>query len=126
MDGAYRTLGLLRLEDAPPEAVAIAEYALQVLKAVEHGDQPLFVAPDGLTRFRANPIVRFLLDAGPFDLNALAAMDFTDEARAQFAQLIGYSLRGYGELSYVSDEAWIRAEVAALGMLDAQADPGTP
>jgi len=30
--------------------------------------------------------------------------DFSQEDREQFAQLIGYSLSGFGELSYVSDE----------------------
>jgi len=50
--------------------------------------------------------VRFLLDMGPFDMNKLAIMDFSREDRIQFAQLIGYSQAGFGELSYVSDEEW--------------------
>jgi len=55
-------------------------------------------------RFQENKIVRYLLDQGPFDLNILARMDFSNEDREQFAQLIGYSLSGFAELSYVSDE----------------------
>ena len=55
-------------------------------------------------------IVRFLLDAGPFDMNQLALMDFAPEEREQFAQLIGYSLSGFGELSYVSEEAYSAAD----------------
>ena len=43
------------------------------------------------------------------DLATLATMSFTDDERSQFAQLIGYSLSGYGDLSYVTDEQWIRA-----------------
>ena len=50
------------------------------------------------------------LDAGPFDLNKLASMPFDDEDREQFAQLIGYSLGGFSELDYVSDETYDRAE----------------
>jgi hypothetical protein len=60
-------------------------------------------------RFKANAIVRFLLDAGPYDMNTLAMMPFTDEDRRQFAQLIGYSVSGYGDLSYAEDDAPIDA-----------------
>jgi len=72
---------------------------------------------DGVLRFKANAIVRFLLDAGPFDMNQLALMNFEPEDREQFAQLIGYSLSGYGDLSYVSDGAYERAERAAGDVL---------
>jgi hypothetical protein len=65
-------------------------------------------AEDGVIRFQENPIVRFLLDAGPFDLNQLACMEFPRWAREQFAQLIGYSVSGFGDLSYA------RAGVVAL------------
>ncbi len=34
-------------------------------------------------------------------MNDLAVKDFSDEDRCQFAQLIGYSISGYEELSYV-------------------------
>jgi hypothetical protein len=37
-------------------------------------------------------------------MNALAQMDFANDDREQFAQLIGYSLSGYEGLSYVSNE----------------------
>lgn len=45
-----------------------------------------------MVRFKANAIVRHLLDAGPFDMNQLAMMKFPREDREQFAELIGYSL----------------------------------
>lgn len=72
--------------------------------------QPIILV-DGRPRFRANPLVRYLLDEGPFDLNHLARLHtvtfppggetkITREDEAQFAQLIGYSVNGYGELSY--------------------------
>lgn len=60
-------------------------------------------------RFRPNAIVRALLGAGPLDMNRLAVMPFSDEDRVQFAQLIGYSLSGFMELSYVDDESWNKA-----------------
>ncbi len=77
----------------------------------EHPTQPLIVDEHGVLRFKANAIVQYLLDAGPFDMNHLAKIRFfTDEDRVQFAQLIGYSRSGFGELSYVSDEAYARVE----------------
>ena len=73
--------------------------------------QPLMKDARGVLRFKANAIVRHLLDTHPdCDLNRLACMDFTDDDRQQFAQLIGYSLSGYGELQrYVDDHAYATA-----------------
>ena len=76
---------------------------------MEHPIQPL-VIKDGVLRFKENAIVSFLLAAGPNDMNKLALMNFSEEDRQQFAQLIGYSLSGYSELSYVIDEAYAAAE----------------
>lgn len=77
---------------------------------MRHPIQPLIKDKSGVLRFKRNEIVRFLLDAGPYDLNKLAMMDFSDEDREQLAQFIGYSLRGFGELSYVSDKTYDLAE----------------
>jgi len=63
---------------------------------------------NNVIRFKQNKIVRHLLDEGPFDLNQLAVLNFKREDRVQFAQLIGYSISGWGELSYVSDEDYER------------------
>jgi hypothetical protein len=68
--------------------------------------QPVVKDEHGAVRFKANPIVRYLLDNGGINLSQIGMQDFTDEDRAQFAQLIGYSVSGYGELSYVSDESY--------------------
>jgi hypothetical protein len=72
-------------------------------------DQPL-VVKDGVVRFQENAIVRYLLDHGGIDLNRIAMLDFNNADRAQFAQLIGYSLSGYSEFDFVSDELYERAE----------------
>ena len=71
-----------------------------------HPIQPISKDESGVPRFKVNKIVRHLLDVGPFDMNDLARMQFSEEDRIQFAQLIGYSLGGFGELSYVSDEVY--------------------
>lgn len=64
---------------------------------MKHPMQPIV---DG--RFKVNKIVDFLADN--YGLNELAVMDFSREDWVQFAQLQGYSLGGFGSLSYVRDE----------------------
>jgi len=79
--------------------------------------QPLVRDHDGVIRFQKNTIVCYLLDAGPVDLNDLARLDFPQEDREQFAQLLGYSVSGFGELGYVSAEALRAADLAAEEMV---------
>jgi hypothetical protein len=57
-------------------------------------------------RFIPNRIVETLLMTSTLDLNKIACMDFTNQERMQFAQLIGNSLSGLSELSYVDDETY--------------------
>ncbi|MBL3825110.1 MULTISPECIES: hypothetical protein [unclassified Marinobacter] len=61
-------------------------------------------------RFVKNEIVEWLLDNGGLDMNDIAVQNFSQEDREHFAQLIGYSVSGWGELSYVSDESFAQAE----------------
>ena len=63
-------------------------------------------------RFKENKIVSYCLDNNNnnTDMNKIATMNFSVEDREQFAQLIGYSLGGYGDLSYVTDESYYRAK----------------
>lgn len=73
---------------------------------MKHPMQPLALDKNGTLRFKSNAIVDYLLDKGGLDMNDLAVIDFTQEDREQFAQLIGYSQCGFGDLSYVSDETY--------------------
>jgi hypothetical protein len=87
--------------------------------------QPFYMDDHGAVRFRPNAIVRYIFDHpqsmiyrndpcnGKIDLNKIAMMDFSEADRQQFAQLIGYSLDGYHELHYVSDESALAATNAA-------------
>jgi hypothetical protein len=85
--------------------------------------QPIFVDEEGTCRFRQNHIVRFMLDAGPFDLNQLSCLpNIPREDWEQFAQLIGYSINGFGELSYVSEESYEKAEAEADQLLKGDED----
>jgi hypothetical protein len=84
--------------------------------------QPLYTDEHGTVRFRANALVRFLLDNGGIDMNKLAVEDFPVEDREQFAQLIGYSLSGFSELSYVRDITYEAAVMmAGTGVTEATA-----
>lgn len=74
-----------------------------------HPIQPLEMTESGVIRFKGNAIVRHLLDHGGIDLNKIGMLDFSREDREQFAQLIGYSHSGAGDLSYFSDETWAAA-----------------
>lgn len=81
-----------------------------------HPRQPVVVAEDGVHRFKANAIVRYMLDegsrAGLFSLNTFALgrrddngafTEFSREDHEQLAQLTGYSVSGACDLSYMSD-----------------------
>ena len=74
-----------------------------------HPMQEMFLDDHRTIRFRENAIVRYLLDNGQCNMNTLAAIPFSNEDREQFAQLIGYSVSGFAELSYASDNTVAKA-----------------
>lgn len=89
---------------------------------MKHPIQPLAKDKQGVLRFKGNAIVQHLLDHGGIDMNKLAVLDFSKDDRIQFAQLIGYSLSGFGELSYVDNESYAAAEaMSKKGMSPAAA-----
>ena len=97
--------------------------------------QPVIKDAGGTLRFRENTIIRYIVDhagdvvhpgapaidpttgrpyhQGRLDLGKLMMMDFPQEDREQFAQLMGYAITGYQELSYVSDESAAQASALA-------------
>lgn len=89
--------------------------------------QPMVRDARGVVRFQDNAIVRWLLDEASagrkVDLNDIGRRAlwtdglFTQADQEQFAQLIGYSLHGFHELSYVSDETAVAASQAAHDQL---------
>lgn len=94
-----------------------------------HPMQPLYIDDQGVIRFRPNKLIQHLQKIGRISLNETAALGFPAEDEQQLAQLIGYSIDGYGSLSYVDDEAWERADAAraALAATSAPAErPATP
>lgn len=78
--------------------------------------QPIVRDGKGVIRFQENAIVRTLIDYCTnkgLSMNELALMNFRREDREQFAQLIGYSVSGFGELGYVRPSTLRRAEEIA-------------
>lgn len=73
---------------------------------MRHPIQPVEEDSKGVLRFKKNKIVEKLLDDGPFDLNDIAYWDVSVDDRRQFAQLIGYSLSGFGDLSCCDNETY--------------------
>lgn len=87
---------------------------------MKHPMQPIEIDGEGIARFKRNAIVTFLLDwASPrgIDMNALSIMPFTSEDRSQFAQLIGYSVSGWGGLSYTDPDEAEKADAAVEAMV---------
>lgn len=77
--------------------------------------QPLVIDHRGVERFKANAVVTYLLDHGSIDMNQIVRRFFTEKAfpqedMEQFLMLIGYSLSGFGGISYVSDETYQAVE----------------
>lgn len=83
--------------------------------------QPLERDEDGVIRFRKNAIVDYLLGQYEGGLNELACKGFSDDDWTQLAQLIGYSLDGFGELSYVSDGVYDAAAKIAEALIPSEA-----
>lgn len=83
----------------------------------ENPIQPVVKAKGDTARFKANQIVRYLIDLtrekGICDMNMLAILPFNKDDRQQFAQLIGYTVEGYGELPYHSEEVYAIASAEA-------------
>jgi len=79
------------------------------MPAQQYSEYPMQPIIDG--RFEANPIVDMLVDK--VGLNEISVWWQTNEIpikyTEQLAQLIGYSIGGYSELDYVSDESYGRA-----------------
>lgn len=95
---------------------AMLQGAEPVTTAYKLPMQPLAIDAHGTIRFKENPIVRKLLDYSTehgYGLNEIALDEFEVEDQMQLAQLIGYSLSGYGSLSYVTDESYERAAATA-------------
>lgn len=98
------------LDTSSEESVQIANRRVKYLlkrkdvnkvRVPKHPMQPIVWDGRGVIRFKKNAAVDYILDNGGIDLNQIAMGKFTIEDREQFNQLIGYSVSGYGDLSFI-------------------------
>lgn len=88
-----------------------------------HPMQPLILDDGGVVRFKENAIITHLFETGALDLNEIATMPFSAEDRMQVAQLLGYSVSGFGDLSYADHEVVALADADAMRLIaDARRD----
>lgn len=71
---------------------------------MKHPLQKIYQDERGIVRFRANAIIRWLLDTGRIDLNEIAryaqeSPEITEEDESQFNQLLGFSIGAFFDLS---------------------------
>lgn len=79
----------------------------------KHPMQRIECDDKGVIRFRSNKIIVDLFMRGALDLNMIARAGYDEEDRMQLAQLIGYSVSGYGDLTYVSRKSVRKADKRA-------------
>lgn len=83
--------------------------------------QPVVKAADGTIRFKENKIISDMLELCQkhgFGLNEIAMGDYEKDDRSQLMQLIGYSVSGYGNLSYSRAKHVMRADEKAASMVE--------
>ena len=97
-----------------------------VAPTASHPMQPVELDENGVARFKANTIIDHLFDTGKLDLNAIARLDFPTEDRIQLAQLLGYSVSGFSDLSYATDDTVTAAEEAVTSLLTDLETPPAP
>jgi hypothetical protein len=59
---------------------------------------------EGIYRFKQNQILVDLLSSGLLDLNIIAATPYSNVDKMQLAQLLGYSVSGFGDLSFADTD----------------------
>ena len=102
------------------------------LTDLRHPMQPLGLDEYGVLRFKPNRLVDALLEHGQktgLGLNELRVRFGTREYKedhVQLAQLIGYSLSGFGELSFVDNATYATAHEMAGDKMLTPLKPGSP
>jgi len=84
--------------------------------------QPKYIDAGGTLRFKKNAIVDYLA-SGKLNNLVLVDIQFSAEDWAQFYQLIGYSISGFGDLNEVTDEEFYRATNDEPAQLEKAPEP---
>ena len=93
------------------------------MKDPQHPRQPVVIDEEGRARFKANLLVRLLLDTGKLTMGDLAVLPgIAREEHEQLAQLIGYTVDGAAELPYMSRELIADADAQVRNLRAQQKD----
>lgn len=83
--------------------------------------QPIVFDKHGTARFQENRIINWLFNTGQLSLNMIAIdapeQHFSRNDRMQLAQLLGYSVGGFADLNYSTDEAIAEADAIVARMV---------
>lgn len=84
-----------------------------------HPLQPIVWDGEGTVRFQENPIIRFLQEfaaskgMGLNELHMLRNSNWSKRDWSQFMQLLGYSVSGFGDLSFIPETDVHKADIRA-------------
>lgn len=133
-DGLYRAEPANRIRDCADEletalaqqgkAVGVRGFSAWVSDMKTSAGMDYFVCVGHGTEYGEYMTPNSYKVRGRASLNDLARMEFTREDREQFAQLIGYSHSGSGDLSYMSDEVWYAAQSEYEARTEAESAAG--
>lgn len=75
--------------------------------------RPIIKDSRGVVRFKANAIVNWIVSSGRLNLNDIFLDGYSIEDIEEFWQLMGYSVSGYGELSFIREKTAAVADAIA-------------
>lgn len=85
--------------------------------------QPIAWDGKGVIRFQDNKVITMLLEAGVLNLNSIAGQCIEKKIpradQMQFWQMLGYSVSGFGDLSFATKEMVAAADEIAAQMVSA-------
>jgi hypothetical protein len=87
--------------------------------------QPIELDAYGVVRFQPNAILVYLFESKRLNLNDISIKRFPVEDMRQVWQQLGYSVSGYGDLSF-ADPGEVAVADAEAARLVAEAAPGQP
>jgi hypothetical protein len=79
--------------------------------------QPVEFDDSGVLRFRGNKVVEYLFETRAINLNTIPTRALPAEDVEQFWQMLGYSLSGYQDLSFIREETKRSLDVIRDDML---------
>jgi hypothetical protein len=90
----------------------------------KHPMQPVVLSEDGRAYFVPNEILVWMLAHGRINFDEIAQQGFSDEDRMQLAQLLGFAVSRYTQLTYVTEAGMAEALKAFNNVTTGNASSG--